>query len=193
MRKKRGSASGIELVSSQNPHGFLTGEAGCSIMSHPSIGGFALDGIVRDGKVEAADVGSGIPAWMTGAGWHLKPVSNGAWALLNQGLMQAALVSDGDSVRLGAFDPNWTSSSLSWLIYRDEASGYFLINNGAGGWLAFDGNALGLIRHDGALRAEMCWQLGAPVFAADIREDKQESQHRSKRSRRLGKMSLFAR
>ena len=193
MLKKRRPDSGIVLVSSQEPQGFLTGEDGCSIMSHPSIGGFVLDGIVRDRKVEAADVGSAIPAWMTGAGWQLKPVSNGAWALLNQGLMQAALVSDGDSVRLGAFDPNWTSSSLSWRIYRDEERSYFLLNNVAGGWLAFDGNELRLIKHDGALRPEICWQLGAPVFVADMREDKQDSEPRGKRSRRLGKMSLFAR
>jgi len=206
MRKKRKSNVGIALVSSTEPQGFLTGANGCSITSHPSIGGFVLDGIVRDGKVEAANVGPTIPAWMTGAGWQLRPLANGAWAILNQGLVQAALVADGDGVSLGAFDPNWTSPNRSWLIYRDEESGYFLLSNVAGGWLALDGNELRLIRHDGALRPEMCWQMGAPVFVAetpvpDVREEAESDQPQEtqvsepldKRSRRLGKVGLFSR
>ena len=102
-----------------------------------------IDGVVAEQSLTIVQK-ENIAPFMTGLIWRLRWLGDGTWALLNQGLENAALTNRAPDVALGRIFSNWSTKDTSWFIYYDEESSGYLLRSKLGGWLTMDVSEAGL-------------------------------------------------
>lgn len=125
--------------------------------------GFYVDGIAQQKRIAMVTDQAPPPDWMTGVNWHLHPLRNGAWRLVNQNEMQHCLTAVSGRLELRPALPGPAAAASSWLIYRTPGQDAFCLRYLKGQWLCWRNGEIGLGHRNGPDDNSVLWRFQRPV------------------------------
>jgi hypothetical protein len=104
-----------------------------------------------------------LPSWLTGVNWHLHPMPNGTWRLVNQNEIEYCLTDMSGRPGLGPTIAGPAGSSSNWLIYQKSGQNAFCLRPQNGHWLCWRDGEIVLGARNGVDDDSAVWRFRVTV------------------------------